>query len=107
MYLLIAKPLTMYYAHLGLKKRLTSSYKLFSASSWSLFPPKIHAHVNNAWAMWYTAVDYATETNRQVRYDRVAFSASKFANSACLQAVKPDRSICAYLWAGHESKNFV
>ena len=29
-----------------------------------------------------------------------------FVNSACLLAVQPGHSICAYLWAGPESKNF-
>ena len=53
--------------------------------------------------------NYVGEVHSAVTVDRGQqryFSASKFANGACLLAVQSERSICAYLWAGPESKNF-
>ena len=64
--------------------------------------PAKHSRAIITWAMYIVQLTISTVDRGQPRY----FSASKFANDACLLAVKSERSICAYIWAGPESKNF-
>ena len=65
------------------------------------FPPNIRAHDNYVGEV-HSAVD---NFNRRSRTTEVLFGV-KIANGACLLAVQSEHSICAYLWAGPESKNF-
>ena len=66
------------------------------------FPPNIRAHDNYVGEVHIVRLTISTVNRGQQRY----FSASKFANGACLLAVQSEHSICAYLWAGPESINF-